>query len=198
MQAAWVTKVTDDLQAAWDYQTAVLDTTPDDPAERDAILAAATDEVKALADTILDAEDDTFVLSATGNGWDDAPSTDATPVWWVPSDEAPSTALLADSSEHCTWEGGYTWPRQPVEPGACLPLTYEPADVAALTISADYTARHEDITNADEAAYTAVGLLLDGPDWLCLVPAHWTAGAWLDAYSVAYADQWRKQLGLNW
>lgn len=197
-QTAWVTKATDNLQAAWDYQTAVLDTTPDDPAERDAILAATTDEVKALADTILDAEDDTFVLAATDGSCDCAPSTDAKAVWWVPNDEAPRRDLLAESSEHACWQTGYTWTRQPVDDGQPRPLTLEPAHAVALTIASDYDARHEDTTNADEAAATAVALLLDGPDWLAQVPPHWTAGAWLDAYDQSYAAEWRKLLGLDW
>lgn len=153
-------------------------------------LTPTTDEETATLGTIFASEDGSTVI-AGGPTYDDAPSSDSQPVWWVPSEELPSAELLMNSTEHTAWEGGYTWPREVYRPL----YTLEPVEAVAQVIADDYRARHEDTTNADEAAYVAVELLIGG-DWLAQVPLHWTPGAWLEAYHVCYAEAWRKKLGL--
>jgi len=178
MQTAWLTKTTDEYDALLSWQC-------EDPDERRAL----TDAEQATLDTILAAEDGSVVVAATGNGWDDALSTDATPVWWVPSDEAPRAELMIDSTEHTTWEGGYTWPR---EDAPCN--ISEPQDLAVTSCREDYSWRSEATRNAERAADIATADVLNDPaGWLRLVPTHWQPGAWLDCYRTAYVVAWAER-----
>jgi len=164
VENAHVTKTTDAIDAIIAMQAA------EPGADRD-----LTADEQALADTILDAEDGYVVLRAeAGEEYEH-------PVWYLTDDETPD---LADSSEHTSWPAGQTWRRV----GADEPT--EPAAKGTAQAAEDWPLRHEDITDADDAAGLARIELLDDPSGWCRYVPTWQPVAWVEAYAAAYRAEW--------
>ena len=72
-------------------------------------------------------------------------------------------------------------------------LPFEPAHRAQIAVNDDYHTLAADGLDFLEAAHIAIEEIADSPEWPGIVPAHWEPGAWLTAYSTAYAEAWARK-----